>query len=260
MKSYDLTDFWGQVQAVLQLLLTDYLDIQNTGDDEIRMNFPEQQVNINSYFSRRKTMGKKTLFKFDKSGTQHSNSLEVNPQGHLRNLSNVSSSSAKDIITSISGKKRREKLFVCKPDPSLIRRIFIPMLAYIHTIETNGKLQVSSLNDFVTTYVRESYLSRGHNRSLAMTIESLSKSQDAWKAIISVDEMKKLGLTRPLLQSCRVVESLIAETRNLIEDLPSYHDDLLKMVCALLKTYRETCQAAYRGIVQPETEDKRIYR
>lgn len=31
------------------------------------------------------------------------------------------------------------------------------------------------------------------------------------------------------------------------------------MVCKLLKTYRETCQAAYRGIVQPETEDKRIY-
>lgn len=153
MKSYDLTDFWGQVQAVLQLLLTDYLDIQNTGDDEIRMNFPEQQVNINTYFSRRKITGKKTLFKFDKSGTQHSNSLEVNQPGHLRNLSNVSSSSAKDIITTISGKKRREKLFVCKPDPSLIRRIFIPMLAYIHTIETTGKLQVSSLNDFITTYV-----------------------------------------------------------------------------------------------------------
>lgn len=30
-------------------------------------------------------------------------------------------------------------------------------------------------------------------------------------------------------------------------------------MCGLLKCYRETCQAAYRGIVQPETEDKRIY-
>lgn len=51
----------------------------------------------------------------------------------------------------------------------------------------------------------------------------------------------------------------ITETRNLIQDLPDHSEDLLKMVCALLKTYRETCQAAYRGIVQPETEDKRIY-
>jgi exocyst complex component 4 len=268
VKPYDLTDFWGQVQAVLQLSLTDYLDIQNTGDDELRMNFPEQQININSYFSRRKNPSRKILFKFDKSShtseavTTSSNTLQVN-RGHNRNLSNVSTNSAKEIITSISGKKRREKLFVCKPDPSLIRKIFIPMLAYIYTIESNANMkkngQVSSLNDFLTTYVKESYLSRGHNRSLAMTIESLSKSQDAWKAIIIAEEMKKLGLTRPLLQSCRVVENLIAETKYLIEDLPLYHDDLLKNVCSLLKTYRETCQAAYRGIVQPETEDKRIY-
>lgn len=267
VKSYDLTDFWGQVQAVLQLLLTDYLDIQNTGDDELRLNFPDQQVNINSFFSRRKGQNKKILFRFDKSShttdVVPSNSLEVDRRGHLRNLSNVSSSSAKEIITTINSKKRREKLFVCKPDPSLIRKIFIPMLGYIHTIESNANMtkngQVSSLHDFLTTYVKESYLSRGHNRSLSATIESLSKSQDAWKAIISAEEMQKLGLTRPLLQSCRVVESLIAETKHLIIDLPSYHEDLLKMVCSLLKTYRETCQAAYRGIVQPETEDKRIY-
>lgn len=51
----------------------------------------------------------------------------------------------------------------------------------------------------------------------------------------------------------------ITETKGLIQDLPNFSDDLLKMVCSLLKTYRETCQAAYRGIVQPETEDKRIY-
>jgi len=51
----------------------------------------------------------------------------------------------------------------------------------------------------------------------------------------------------------------ISETKKLIQDLPNYSDDLLKMVCSLLKTYRENCQAAYRGIVQPETEDKRIY-
>ncbi|CRK99367.1 CLUMA_CG012653, isoform A [Clunio marinus] len=268
VKPYDLTDFWGQVQAVLQLLLTDYLDIQNTGDDELRMNFPEQQININNFFIRRKHPTKKILFRFDKSShttdnvNVSSNTLDVN-RGHMRDLSNVSSSSAKDIITSISGKKRREKLFVCKPDPSLIRKIFVPMLAYVHTIESNANMkkngQMSSLNDFITTYVKESYLSRGHNRNLSMTIESLSKSQDAWKAIICAEEMKTLNVTRPLLQSCRVVEGLIAETRNLIEDLPLYHDDLLKMVCALLKTYRETCQAAYRGIVQPETEDKRIY-
>lgn len=51
----------------------------------------------------------------------------------------------------------------------------------------------------------------------------------------------------------------ISETKNLIHDLPNYSDDLLKTVCSILKSYRETCQGAYQGIVQQETEDKRIY-
>lgn len=101
-RSYDLIDqviFWGQVQAVLQLILTDYLDIQNTGDDEQR-NFPEQQVNINFYFSRRKVQSKRILFRFDKSS--HINHDE-DVKGHSRNLSNVSSSSAKELLSSMHG-------------------------------------------------------------------------------------------------------------------------------------------------------------
>lgn len=92
-----------------------------------------------------------------------------------------------------------------------------------------------------------------------MTIESLSKNQDAWRSITNPEEMKSLNLVRPLLQSTVLVERRITETKTLIQDLPNYSEDLLKMVCALLKTYRETCQAAYRGIVQPDSEDKRIY-
>lgn len=263
IKSYDLTDFWGQVQAVLQLILTDYLDIQNTGDDEqMRLNFPEQQQNINSFFNRRKGQIKKILFRFDKSShTFESADLET-PKGHTRNLSNVSTSSAKEALSSMTQKKRREKLFVCKPDPSLIRKIYLPMLSYIYAIEVNMKTktgQPSSLGAFLSTYVKDAYLARGHQRNLKRTIDALSKAQDAWKTIITPEEMKKLNLPRPLLQSTVLVENQITETKWLIHDLPNYHEDLLKMVCNLLKTYRETCQAAYRGIVQPETEDKRIY-
>lgn len=51
----------------------------------------------------------------------------------------------------------------------------------------------------------------------------------------------------------------ITETKSLIHDLPHYSDDLLTMGCNLLQKYLTTCQHAYLGIVQPETEDKRIY-
>lgn len=138
--------------------------------------------------------------------------------------------------------------------------------------------QPCTLHSFLSTHVRDTFLAKGHNRTLELTIESLAKNQDAWRTIITAEEMKSMGLTRPLLQSTvlfenslsyssvyknepykTIVFSGITETKQLIQDLPDYSEDLLKMVCKLLKTYRETCQAAYRGVVQPETEDKRIY-
>lgn len=43
-----------------------------------------------------------------------------------------------------------------------------------------------------------------------------------------------------------------------MRSLPAFADRFLSIICNILRTYRETCQAAYRGIVQPDSEDKRI--
>lgn len=51
-KLYEMKDFWIKVQAVLQLLLTDYLDIQNIAAEPA---IPySENMDISSYFSRRK--------------------------------------------------------------------------------------------------------------------------------------------------------------------------------------------------------------
>lgn len=63
---------------------------------------------------------------------------------------------------------------------------------------------------------------------------------------------------RPLLQSTVLVNTLIWETRNLMLNIPLYTDNFFSVICMVLKQYREICQSAYRGIVQPDTEDKRI--
>lgn len=83
IKPYDIADYWGHAQAVvrisftntlccsmtfslffpfvydclqLQLLLTDYLDVPNSTDDESsNATFTEQTNNINSYFKSRKS-------------------------------------------------------------------------------------------------------------------------------------------------------------------------------------------------------------
>ncbi|KAJ9597948.1 hypothetical protein L9F63_011187 [Diploptera punctata] len=43
-----------------------------------------------------------------------------------------------------------------------------------------------------------------------------------------------------------------------MQALPVYAEHFLTIICNILRNFRETCQAAYRGIVQPDSEDKRI--
>ncbi|KAH8336426.1 hypothetical protein KR059_010030 [Drosophila kikkawai] len=273
---YDLTDFWAQAQSVLQLLLTDYLDIQNAASEEsAQTGFSEPSSNINSYFLRRKVPStKRSMFKFDKSshvggGSSNNDSFKE----HRRNASDASVDDNLGAQLGGSGKgstsglfphekKQREKLLICTPDQNIITKVYLPLMGYIKEIENFMKCkpgQPCSLHDFLDNYIKDTFLSKGHNRNLQLTIESLSKNQDAWRTIISPEEIKTLNLSRPLLQSTVMVERRLMETKNLIQDLPCYSEDLLKMVCALLKAYREICQAAYRGIVQPDSEDKRIY-
>ncbi|XP_037947074.1 exocyst complex component 4 [Teleopsis dalmanni] len=273
---YDLTDFWAQAQSVLQLLLTDYLDIQNSAADESSQSaFSEPTSNINFFFLRRKVPStKKTLFKLDKAAhvTTQQTSSNGSFKEHRRNASDVSTDDnlAGSLNNSGSGKgsnivpneKQREKILICTPDQNVITKVYLPLMSYIQEIESFMKCkpgQPCSLHDFIDNYIKDTFLLKGHNRNLNMTIESLSKNQDAWRAIISPEDMKTYNLTRPLLQSTAMVERRLSETKTLIQDLPCYSEELLKMVCALLKTYREICQAAYRGIVQPDSEDKRIY-
>ena len=43
-----------------------------------------------------------------------------------------------------------------------------------------------------------------------------------------------------------------------MEALPQFAQHFLGMACNMLFSYSETCQAAYRGLVQPDSEDKRV--
>lgn len=121
--------------------------------------------------------------------------------------------------------------------------------------------QFCSLHEFIDNYIRGTFLMKGYNRNLQNTLETLSKRPDMWRTIISPDEQKQLQLARPILQSTGAMERCLADTKQLIQDLPSYSDELLKSVCSMLKDYREICQMAYRSIVQTdfERDEKRIY-
>lgn len=103
-------------------------------------------------------------------------------------------------------KTKGTKTLVCQPDPALIRKIYLPLLSYTQEIEGLMRGQSNAFKEFLNTHIKEIFLAKGHNRNLQLTIESLAKNHDAWRAIISPEEMKSMGLTRPLLQSTVLVE------------------------------------------------------
>lgn len=54
LKLYDINFYWTQVQAVLQSLLNDYLDVQNvSAESQLNTEFTNTS-DISSFFSRRK--------------------------------------------------------------------------------------------------------------------------------------------------------------------------------------------------------------
>lgn len=143
------------------------------------------------------------MFKFDKT----SQTAHDGPKEHRRNASDVSND---ELSSALNGDRNKgTKSLVCQPDPALIRKIYLPLLSYTQEIEEMIKSkpsQSSAFNEFLNTHIKDIFLAKGHNRSLQLTIESLAKNHDAWRAIISPEEMKTMGLTRPLLQSTVLVE------------------------------------------------------
>lgn len=143
------------------------------------------------------------MFKFDKTAQM----VHDGPKEHRRNASDMSND---EMLSAMNEDKNKgTKSLVCQPDPALIRKIYLPLLSYTHEIEEMIKSkpsQSNAFNEFLNTHIRDIFLAKGHNRNLQLTIESLAKNHDAWRAIISPEEMKSMGLNRPLLQSTVLVE------------------------------------------------------
>ncbi|KAH0550385.1 exocyst complex component 4 [Cotesia glomerata] len=251
VRLYEMPDVWSKIQAVLQLLLTEYLDIQNVVDRPFQpTNFSESSVDINAYFAKRKPQRQKngSLFKFDFS--LHPKTLNTYLKDQkLSNASFIDNASLK-----IS------KRLVCEPDPKNITFIFRPMMQFIEEIERALEIQPGNsctLNSFIADYIKEEFLGR-HHIMVATTIDAATKASDAWQTITPPEVMKDLGLARPLLQSAVKVEQCIAELRSLMIALPLQGEHFCTLALNILHNYRETCQSAYRNIIQSGNEDRKI--
>ena len=76
--------------------------------------------------------------------------------------------------------------------------------------------------------------------------------------MVDSDELRRLAVSRPLLASTVSVKASIDNLAEMMVTLPLYSNHFLTIMCNVLMQYKEICGAAYRGLVQPEAEDKRI--
>ncbi|XP_039555423.1 exocyst complex component 4 [Passer montanus] len=254
IKLYDMVDVWVKIQDVLQMLLTEYLDMKNTrtaSEPSAQLSYASSGREFAAFFAKKKPQRPKNpLFKFESSSHAISMSAYLREQRReLYSRSGELQGGPDDNLIEGGGSK-----FVCKPGARNITVIFHPLLRFIQEIELAmelGPAKQCPLREFLTMYIKNIFL----NQVLAeinKEIEGVTKASDPLKILANADTMKILGVQRPLLQSTVIVEKTVQDLMDLMHDLSAYSDQFLSMVCVKLQEYKDTCTLAYRGIVQSD--------
>ncbi|XP_040450396.1 exocyst complex component 4 isoform X1 [Falco naumanni] len=254
IKLYDMVDVWVKIQDVLQMLLTEYLDMKNTrtaSEPSTQLSYASSGREFAAFFAKKKPQRPKNpLFKFESSSHAISMSAYLREQRReLYSRSGELQGGPDDNLIEGGGSK-----FVCKPGARNITIIFHPLLRFIQEIEHAmelGPAKQCPLREFLTMYIKNIFL----NQVLAeinKEIEGVTKASDPLKILANADTMKILGVQRPLLQSTVIVEKTVQDLMNLMHDLSAYSDQFLNMVCVKLQEYKDTCTLAYRSIVQSD--------
>lgn len=252
---YELADIWSKIQAVLEVLVGEYLDIHNTTSSPQNPPpaFTEATATsgIASYFAKRRNVKPKkfALFRFDRS----SHAISMNTYLQEQN------EAIKEKNDPCGALDSGQQILVCQPTTKNITVIYKPLSKFIVEIENALELKSGNhcpLHSFLLDCVKV-FLGQV-NVEVETMIDTAIKTLDSWKVTLDPTVLKQVGVNRPLLQSTVGLNSSVEELQNLMFALPMYADYFLNLICSMLQNYKETCQAAYRGIVQPESEDKRI--
>ncbi|KAM7056142.1 exocyst complex component 4 isoform 1-T1 [Acridotheres tristis] len=254
IKLYDMVDVWVKIQDVLQMLLTEYLDMKNTrtaSEPSAQLSYASSGREFAAFFAKKKPQRPKNpLFKFESSSHAISMSAYLREQRReLYSRSGELQGGPDDNLIEGGGSK-----FVCKPGARNITIIFHPLLRFIQEIELAMELgpgKQCPLREFLTVYIKNIFLSQVL-AEINKEIEGVTKASDPLKILANADTMKVLGVQRPLLQSTVIVEKTVQDLMNLMHDLSAYSDQFLHMVCVKLQEYKDTCTLAYRTIVQSD--------
>ncbi|XP_070211781.1 exocyst complex component 4-like isoform X2 [Littorina saxatilis] len=257
---YDMKDVWSNIQAVLQVLLSEYLDVRNTlsSRQQAPSDFDEPSMDIGVYFGKKRPGRPKKipLFRFDAS----LHALSTNSYIEDTRQFEASVLGQQSLLTVMSKQQK-----ICKPSAFNITAIYKPLKLFIQEIE-DAMEAPPSLQEFITDFVQNAFLGQVHKRvsesiDVATRVdeeEEGHKCFDALRNVIDEKVRRELGVPRPLLQSTVTVDESIGELQELMMALPDYADQFLTMVCNVLREYRDKCHSAYRDIVQHGADDRRV--
>ncbi|KAK7110453.1 hypothetical protein V1264_014325 [Littorina saxatilis] len=248
---YDMKDVWSNIQAVLQVLLSEYLDVRNTlsSRQQAPSDFDEPSMDIGVYFGKKRPGRPKKipLFRFDAS----LHALSTNSYIEDTRQFEASVLGQQSLLTVMSKQQK-----ICKPSAFNITAIYKPLKLFIQEIE-DAMEAPPSLQEFITDFVQNAFLGQVHKR-VSESIDVATRGFDALRNVIDEKVRRELGVPRPLLQSTVTVDESIGELQELMMALPDYADQFLTMVCNVLREYRDKCHSAYRDIVQHGADDRRV--
>ncbi|CAG0889302.1 unnamed protein product [Darwinula stevensoni] len=273
-QSYSLDDVWSRIQAVTQLLLADYLDTQKIIGHQMLKGSPSTAISASQpassqigapypdlklFFARKKPPPQTfygSLFSFEHS-TSALHMLAIQEEQKAMS-SGKTARNAQPLH--ISNGLDPHKTLVCHPSPRNIVPCFQILMNLISIINQDTNLPSSmpcTLHVFLVDYLSDKFVGKTQ-LEIEASIDAAIKSSDAWKADVSSDMAKSLGLQRPILKSTLEVLEGVKELVTLMQSIPIYAEEFLTILKKTIFTYKETCHSAYRGIVQPDSEDKRI--
>lgn len=250
---YEMADIWSKIQAVLEILIGEYLDIHNTATSQqpAPPAFTEvpATTDISSYFLRKRNNirpKKFALFRFDSSS--HALSMKTYLQEQKDALKE------KGEIDSIDAE---QQILVCQPTARNITIVFKPLMKFICEIEQDPNLENGNycpLHTFLTECVKV-FLGQV-NLEVSNIIDNATKNFDSSKSISDADILQSVGASTPLLQSTMNVDDSLKQLQEFIHALPIYSNHFLHIILSMLQNYKEACQGVYRAVMQPETEEK----
>ncbi|XP_029779030.1 exocyst complex component 4 isoform X3 [Suricata suricatta] len=128
VKLYDMADVWVKIQDVLQMLLTEYLDMKNTrtaSEPSAQLSYASTGRDFAAFFAKKKPQRpKNSLFKFESSSHAISMSAYLREQRReLYSRSGELQGGPDDNLIEGGGTK-----FVCRPGARNITVIFHPLL------------------------------------------------------------------------------------------------------------------------------------